>query len=34
MIVPERQSLGLEGWMVLLDEFSMLLLLLSRFSCV
>ena len=32
MIVPERQSLGLEGWTVLLDEFSMLLLLLSRFS--
>ena len=23
MIVPERQSLGLEGWTVLLDEFSM-----------
>ena len=23
MIVPERQSLGLEGWMVFLDEFSM-----------
>ena len=23
MIVPERQSLGLEGWTVFLDEFSM-----------